>query len=95
MLDAERLADAFEGNFNENQPDSILTKYSEIRRDIFKKYTDPWSQGDCSLWIPRQRSVALLCKRSKNASASEETRQAFINGPQVLRVDIRDYFLKV
>jgi hypothetical protein len=97
MLDAGCLSDAFEGIYNENQPDSILTKYSEIRRDIFKKYTDPWSQENVKRLYSLDPETAKddpFMQAVQNASSSEEIRQAFITRPQVLRVDIRDYFVK-
>jgi hypothetical protein len=97
MLDAGCLSDAFEGIYKEHQPDSILTKYAEIRRDIFKKYTDPWSQENVKRLYsldPEKAKEDPFMQAVQNASKSEETRQVFINRPQVLRVDIRDYFVK-
>lgn len=97
MLDAGCLADAFEGIYNENQPDSILTKYSEIRRKIYKEYTDPWSQENVKRLYSLNPDTAIkdpFMQAVANASSSEESRQAFLQRPQALRVDIRDYFVK-
>jgi len=97
MLDAGCLADAFEGIYNEGQPDSILTKYSEIRRDIYKKYTDPWSQGNVKRLYgldPETAHEDPFMKAVAGAGEDEELRKDFITRPDVLRVDIRDYFVK-
>src|SRR5271170_6700379 len=97
MLDAGCLADAFEGIYNENQPDSILTKYSEIRRKIYKEYTDPWSQENCKRLYSLNPDTAIkdpFMQAVSNASSSEQSRQAFLQRPQALRMDIRDYFVK-
>jgi hypothetical protein len=97
MLDAGCLADAFEGIYNENQPDSILTKYSDIRREIYQKYTDPWSQENVRRLFtldPETAHEDPFMKAVEATSVDEETRKAFIDRPQLLRVDIRDYFVK-
>jgi hypothetical protein len=97
MLDAGCLADALEGIFNENQPDSILTKYSDIRREIYLKYTDPWSQENVRRLYSLDPDTAKddpFMQAVQNAGKSEEVRQAFLKRPQLLRVDIRDYFVK-
>lgn len=97
MLDAGCLADAFEGIYNENQPDSILTKYSEIRRDIYKKYTDPWSQENVKRLYALNPETAKddpFMKAIDNAQHDPEARKAFLARPQLLRVDIRDFFVK-
>jgi len=97
MLDAGCLADAFEGIYNENQPDSILTKYSEIRRDIYKKYTDPWSQENVKRLYSLNPETAKddpFMKAVNNAQHDPEARKAFLARPQLLRVDIRDFFVK-
>jgi hypothetical protein len=96
MLDAGCLADAFEGVFNENQPDSILTKYSEIRRDIFNKYTNPWSQDNVRRLNSLDPDTAVnepFFQALKAASESAELREEIINRPAVLRVDIRKFFV--
>jgi hypothetical protein len=97
MLDAGCLADAFEGVFNENQLDSILTKYAEIRRDIFKNYTDPWSQANVKRLFSLDPETAFkddpFLQSVKAASDTEEAREQFVKGSQLLRVDIRDFFV--
>lgn len=97
ILDAACLADAFEGLYNEGQPDSILDKYSEIRMDIYKKYTDPWSQQNVKRLFeldPETAHEDPFMKAVAAAGENEEIRKAFISRPDVLRVDIRDYFVK-
>ena len=97
MLDAGCLADAFEGIYSQNQPDSILTKYSDIRREIFLKYTNPWSQENVKRLFTLNPETAKddpFMQTITKSTEDEEVRQAMINRPQVLRVDIRDYFVK-
>jgi hypothetical protein len=97
MLDAGCLADAFEGIYNENQPDSILTKYSDIRREIFLKYTNPWSQENVKRLFTMDPETAVddpFMQTIKKSQDDEEIRQAMIHRPDVLRVDIRDFFVK-
>jgi hypothetical protein len=97
ILDAGCLADAFEGIYNEKQPDSILTKYSEIRRKIYKDYTDPWSQENVKRLYSLDPETAVndpFMQAVASAANSEESRQAFIQRPNVLRVDIKDFFVK-
>ena len=96
MLDAGCLADALEGIFNENQPDSILTKYSEIRRDIYKKYTDPWSQENVKRLYSLDPEEAIndpFLQAIKEAATNAELKQQFVTRPDVLRVDIRQFFV--
>jgi len=96
MLDGGCLADALEGIYNEKQPDSILTKYAEIRRDIYKKYTDPWSQENVKRLYSLDPDTAIndpFMQAVANASKTEESRQAFVERPQVLHVDIRKFFV--
>jgi 2-polyprenyl-6-methoxyphenol hydroxylase-like FAD-dependent oxidoreductase len=96
MLDAGCLADAFEGLLKENQPDSILTKYADIRREIFKKYTDPWSQENVKRLYSLDPETAIndpFLQAVRNASETEESREAFVRRPEVLRVDIRKFFV--
>jgi len=97
ILDAGCLADAFEGIYNESQPDSILDKYSEIRRDIYLKYTDPWSQANVKRLYSLDPETAYedpFMKTIKEASENEEVKKAVVAGPDVLRVDIRQFFVK-
>jgi hypothetical protein len=96
MLDAGCLANAFEGIYNESQPESILTKYSEIRRDIYLKYTNPWSQDNVRRLYsisPEKAHEDPFMKAVKEAGENEEIRKAFISRPEVLRVDIREFFV--
>jgi hypothetical protein len=97
ILDAGCLSDAFEGIYNENQPDSILTKYSDIRREIFQKYINPWSQDNVKRLYSMDLETAKddpFMQAVKETQTSEEMRQQFIKRPQVLRVDIRVFFVK-
>jgi hypothetical protein len=97
MLDAGCLADAFEGIYNENQPDSILTTYSDIRKEIYEKYTDPWSRANVRRLFELNPETAIndpFMQAVQNASKDQETREAFIKRPQLLKVDIRDYFVR-
>jgi hypothetical protein len=96
MLDAGCLADALEGLFNENQPDSILTKYSDIRREIFKKYIDPWSQENVKRLYSLDPDTAIndpFLQYVAKAGETKESRQEFIRSSDVLRVDIREFFI--
>jgi hypothetical protein len=96
ILDAGCLSDAFEGIYNENQPDSISSKYGDIRREIFQKYMNPWSQDNVKRLSPMNPDTAkddTFIQAVKETQSSEEMRQQFIMRPQVLRVDIRDHFV--
>ncbi|KAL2011334.1 hypothetical protein VTN00DRAFT_4052 [Thermoascus crustaceus] len=46
LLDAGALGDTLIARINNNYPDSILDKYSQVRRDIFLKLVDPTSQAN-------------------------------------------------
>jgi hypothetical protein len=96
MLDAGCLADAFEGLFNEHQPDSILTKYAEIRKEIYQKYTDPWSRANVQRLFELDPDTAIndpFMQAVHNASENAEIREQFVRRPELLKVDIKQFFV--
>jgi hypothetical protein len=96
ILDAGCLADAFEGIYNEAQSDALLSTYSDIRRGIFLKYINPWSQENVKRLYSLDPETAKddpFLKNIANGQADPELRKAFLDIPRVLRKDIREHFV--
>ncbi|KAL1857733.1 hypothetical protein Plec18170_002957 [Paecilomyces lecythidis] len=89
LLDAGALGDALIAIINDGVPDSILDKYSEVRRDIFRQVIDPTSQANIRrLYENDPDSILETDPFLRVIHSADEKEKEKLRGLQTLRVEL-------
>ncbi|KAJ9291305.1 hypothetical protein DTO021C3_1105 [Paecilomyces variotii] len=89
LLDAGALGDALSATINDKAPDSILDRYSEVRRDIFLKVIDPASQANIRrLYENDPEAIIRTDPFLRAVHSADEKEKEKMRGMQTLRVEL-------
>ena len=80
-----------------DEPEIILDKYAEVRREIFLKYNDPWSRNNVERLYKLDPETAIndpFFQNLEAAKSNEDLRRQFLQAPNVLRLDLKNYMGK-
>ncbi|KAJ9296499.1 hypothetical protein DTO271G3_5197 [Paecilomyces variotii] len=89
LLDAGALGDALIATINDKAPESILDRYSQVRRDIFLKVIDPTSQANIRrLYENDPESILRTDPFLRAVHSADEKEKEKIRGMQTGRVEL-------
>ncbi|KAL6243224.1 hypothetical protein RBB50_009775 [Rhinocladiella similis] len=93
ICDAGGLADCLIGVLRKGCDDSLLDKYAEIRRKIYKEITDPVSYGNtCALRDSDPETAATSIEPFKTMNTSPAARKEMMQKAYLVGHDFRQYW---